>query len=270
MVAVKIKYKGIDESVKGDLRVLRRFQPLFKLIYKNHNIKGITDFYASTVETECDFRNEANNIPMVSRLFINQPDIHVPEVYEDLSTKNIITTEFFDAESLYDYLERVDDEKKDKIVEKLKRYYYYVLDNGGLIQLDPHFGNFLVKNDELICVDFGSYTRVNEDTAKIFRAMVKYSREQDSLAMYKLLCEAGILKKSKISLAQFEKLLAPALFRPFALNKEGIRNIFQSYEDQLKEPLRGGVVDSRPDLPFLWFTYLIFLSLFERVDNNDY
>ena len=89
------------------------------------------------------------------------------EVYEDLSTKNIITTEFFDAESLYDYLERVDDEKKDKIVEKLKRYYYYVLDNGGLIQLDPHFGNFLVKNDELICVDFGSYTRVNEDTAKI-------------------------------------------------------------------------------------------------------
>ena len=135
-----------------------------------------------------------------------------------------------------------------------------------MVQLDPHFGNFLVKEGNLVCIDFGGYTKIDPDTLDTFRKMVSLSRAKNSLGLYKLLIEARIIDQSKLSLAVFEKLVSPSFFYPFVKNKDGLQNIFQFYNNQLKEPLRSGFIDKSVDLPFLWITYLIFLSLFKKID----
>ena len=134
-----------------------------------------------------------------------------------------------------------------------------------MVQLDPHFGNFLVKDGKLVCIDFGGYTKIDPATLETFRKMVSLSRVRDSLSLYNLLVEAQIIDKSKLSLASFEKLVSPSFFYPFVRNEEGLQNIFQFYRNQLNEPLRSGFIDKSVDLPFLWITYLIFLSLFKRI-----
>ena len=264
-----IKYPGIDRAVKADLKVLKSFRPIFQRIYKNHNVAGITEFYTTTVLNECDFLAEAKTLELMQKLFQKQTDIIIPKLHKEFTTKNVVTTEYIEAQSLYEFLKEASPEKKQRVIEKLKRYYYFLLDKADLIQLDPHFGNFLVTDDKLVCIDFGGYIHMNTKSSRVFRDMVKHSKAEDSLAMYKLLGKEGIIDGKKISLANFERYLAPAYFRPFEVNKYGVQNIFQSYKDQLEEPLRSGVIDNSPDIPFYWFTYLIFLSLFSRIENEN-
>jgi predicted unusual protein kinase regulating ubiquinone biosynthesis (AarF/ABC1/UbiB family) len=266
-VAVKIKYPGMDKRVRSDIRVLRKFNKVFQLIYKNHDVKGITDFYEQCVLQECNFNFEASSLIKVRELYINQDDILIPNVISSLSNANIITTQYFDCDKLYDYLKTASDEQKKSIVEKLNRFYYFSLDNAGMVQLDPHFGNFLVKQGKLVCIDFGGYTKIDPVSLKIFRNLVNSSRARDSLGLYNHLVDANIIDKSKLCLANFEKYVSPSFFEPFEKNKNGQQNIFQFYQNQLKEPLRSGFIDKSVDMPFLWITYLIFLSLFKKIDQ---
>ena len=132
---------------------------------------------------------------------------------------------------------KASESEKEAIAEKLNRFYYFSLDNAGMVQLDPHFGNFLVKGSKLVCVDFGGYTKIDPATLETFRNMVSLSRVKDSLVFYNLLVEARIIDKSKLSLASFEKLVSPSFFfYPFVRNEEGLQNIFQFYRNQLNEP----------------------------------
>ena len=97
-------------------------------------------------------------------------------------------------------------------------------------------------------------------------SLINFSKRKDSLGLYELLVKEKIIDKSVINLALFEKYISPSFFYPFELDKSGTQFIFQFYRNQLKEPLRSGVIDKSVDLPFLWMTYLIFLSLFEKLD----
>lgn len=196
-VVVKVQRPDIKSVVEVDMEImlhlatmLEKHIPKMKIL----NIICIVEEFDKAIRKELDFTNEANYMERFGRNFQLDRTIYVPKCYRDYTTNTVLTMEFIDGIKISDISGFDSQGISPEILANrganlvLKQIFEY-----GFFHADPHPGNMMALQDNVICfLDYGMMgvlspaTKeqlafivigiVNRDTKKIVNSLVKLSR----------------------------------------------------------------------------------------------
>ncbi len=173
MVAVKIQYPGIAQSIRDDFKNL--FLLLFPLSVSKdwESLKEQLNEFRKLMELESNYEVEAATLTHVRSLFNDSDGIVVPRVFPHLSTQRILTMEFIPGQSLDEYLAgQPFQAERNTVARRIVRAFYRMWFLGRLHQLDFHPGNLLILDDgRLGMIDFGMTMPVDPDLWELYQAM---------------------------------------------------------------------------------------------------
>ncbi len=165
MVAVKIQRPGIARTIEVDLEIMKHLATLIE-----RHIKGLdtlrpvamVEEFARVIRKELDFGLEAAHIRRFARNFHSDRRIHVPHVYNDLSSAKVLTMEFIQGYKVSDITTSSKCEEQNinidpKVVaSRCADLILTQVFEHGFFHADPHPGNIRVLKGNVICfLDYG-------------------------------------------------------------------------------------------------------------------
>ncbi|MFB5624884.1 MAG: AarF/UbiB family protein, partial [Nitrosopumilus sp.] len=96
-VVLKVKRPGIEKAVKQDLKVLKKILPLaLKFVDPNlrFSAQGMLEQFIETIHEEMDYTIESSNLKNIKKNMQQYDNVVVPSVYDDYSTKSVLTMEY--------------------------------------------------------------------------------------------------------------------------------------------------------------------------------
>lgn len=154
-VACKLQYPDMASAVDADLRQLKMLFSLYKQYDSSIKTSHIHDELAERLREELDYKREARHQKLYAHLMADEPNVHVPNVIDDLSTERLLTTEWVDGQKIMNFKE-ADLETRNQLALNMFRAWYIPLYKTGVIHGDPHLGNYSVRDDLSInLMDFG-------------------------------------------------------------------------------------------------------------------
>jgi len=157
LCAVKVQYPGIDGIVRADLRNLGFVLEVLAHLEPNFDFRIIAREALKYVPMELDFLHEADNCETIGRNFAADPDVIVPKVYREFTTRRVLTMEFIEGIKITRIAE-LEDAGIDKhaVAQKLTEIFCAQILRDGFFHADPHPGNILVQpGPKLVLLDFG-------------------------------------------------------------------------------------------------------------------
>jgi ubiquinone biosynthesis protein len=145
---------GLAEKHSGDLRA---FQPV-----------AMVEEFRRTLMMELDFRRELHHLQMFRENFSKEEGVHFPKPWPDHSTERVLTMERLQGVFLSER-ETLEEQEIDTaaIVRKGARIYLDMIFRDGFFHADPHPGNILVMDGDVIgLLDCGSASFLDESTRR--------------------------------------------------------------------------------------------------------
>jgi predicted unusual protein kinase regulating ubiquinone biosynthesis (AarF/ABC1/UbiB family) len=157
LCAVKVQYPGIDGIVRADLRNLGFVLKVLAYLEPNFDFRIIAREALKYVPMELDFLHEADNCTTIRHNFAGDPDVVVPEVYREFTTRRVLTMEFIDGIKITRVAElEAAGIDKHVVAQKLIDVFCAQILRDGFFHGDPHPGNILVQpGPKLVLLDFG-------------------------------------------------------------------------------------------------------------------
>jgi predicted unusual protein kinase regulating ubiquinone biosynthesis (AarF/ABC1/UbiB family) len=144
---------------------------------------------------ELDYIHEAKNIGLFQRLFADDEEMIIPQVYPDFSSRRVLTMEYIDGYKLQDVAAPgVDRELQDWVVIKYFSITWRQLFEFGVLHTDPHPGNYMVTyHPKLAMLDFGSVRVFPEEIRRGYLTLAKAILARDEKTMGQCFVQLGYL-----------------------------------------------------------------------------
>ena len=154
-LAAKLQYPDMASAVEADLGQLDMLFGVYRQFDRSIDTGLIRGEVADRLREELDYTREAKHLALYRDMLGRQPDVHLPEVLPDLSTRRLLTMTWLDGKPLLSFKDASQDDRN-RIAETLFRAWYWPLHHYGVIHGDPHLGNYAVREDLGInLLDFG-------------------------------------------------------------------------------------------------------------------
>ncbi|HJD56202.1 MAG TPA: 2-polyprenylphenol 6-hydroxylase [Rickettsia endosymbiont of Pyrocoelia pectoralis] len=165
-VAVKILRPDIHKKYNRDIKLLYFLAKIVSKFSKAKRLKPIkvVDKFHETMKFELDLRLEAAAASELADNMREDHNVIIPKIYWDLTSENILTTEWLDGASIYDtpLLKEMGLEPA-KIAQNFAVMFFNQAYRDGFFHADLHPGNILVdKQGKIILLDFGIMGRLKE------------------------------------------------------------------------------------------------------------
>ena len=172
-VAVKIQYPEIASLVRADLASLRVLFRTVSFLERDFDLMPLVEELQQSVPRELDFENEGRNAERIASFFVDTPEVHVPGIHWDLSSRRVLVMDFEPGIKVTDVgALRAAGIDVDRVASLLVSAYCEQILARGFFHADPHPGNLLVQptpdGPRLVFLDFGLAKELPES----FRASV--------------------------------------------------------------------------------------------------
>jgi len=146
---------------------------------------------------ELDYINEAKNIALFQKMFRDDDEVVIPDVYPDLSSRRVLTMSFLEGYPFQDILAPgVDQSLKDWVAIKYFRTLWRQVFEYGILHADPNPGNYLVTyHPKLLILDFGSIRIFPEPIRKAYHQLAKAILAADAKTMADCFVRLGYLDR---------------------------------------------------------------------------
>ena len=183
-VAVKIQKEGITDKIDLDLRIMKYVAnraDKWNANLRKLNLPGIMEEFDRSIHKEIDYNNEFMNMQRIELNFEDNPDIHIPATYARYCTSKVLTMEFIDGAKLNDVYESTGDEFDKKLLAKnVLDSYLQQLFIDGFFHGDPHPGNIMILEDNVVCyLDLGMMGVFDEEFKKNLSELMVLFVDQD-------------------------------------------------------------------------------------------
>ena len=154
-VAVKIQKEGITDKIDLDIKIMKYIAnraDKFNSDLRKINLPGIMEEFDRSIHKEIDYNNEFMNMQRLEMNFVDNPYIHIPETYPKYCTSKVLTMEFIEGTKLNDVYASTGDEFDKKLLAKnVLDSYLQQLFIDGFFHGDPHPGNIMILEDNVVC-----------------------------------------------------------------------------------------------------------------------
>jgi predicted unusual protein kinase regulating ubiquinone biosynthesis (AarF/ABC1/UbiB family) len=227
-VVVKVQYPGVEETVEQDLSNLKALLQVFTLIGRDVMRQDIDqrEVYQELEERlheELDYVNEAKNIALFQKMFRDDPDVLIPAVHPEFSSRRVLTMSRLEGYPFADILKPgIDQSLKDWVALKYFRVVWRQIFEFGTLHTDPHPGNYLVTyHPKLAILDFGSIRIFPENIRTAYHALAAAILRRDTDGMADAFVRLGFLDKGddpapmvKVMNVIFEPVLVDRKYDP--------------------------------------------------------
>jgi predicted unusual protein kinase regulating ubiquinone biosynthesis (AarF/ABC1/UbiB family) len=201
-VAVKIQYPGVASAIAADLKNGELLAAFLGLVLGLSSSKGTVDPRGAARELsvriteELDYGIEAANQAGFAERYRGHPFIHVPEVIGELCTARVLTQELCLGRSWSGAI-GAEQELRDRWAEAIWRFVYGSHTRFGMINADPHPGNYVFHDDGSVSfLDFGCVQRFRRDQTDMAVAILRACLRGDVLATWRACVEVGYWSSS--------------------------------------------------------------------------
>jgi predicted unusual protein kinase regulating ubiquinone biosynthesis (AarF/ABC1/UbiB family) len=156
VLAVKVQYPGVADSISSDLKIVR---PIVGAMF---NISSSEmDHYLQEVEVrlleETDYELELQRSKEITAACASIQGLLFPHYYDELSGERVLTMDWMPGKHLDAYLKtNPSQDARNKVGQILWDFYDHQIHQMLQVHADPHPGNFLFQEDgRLGVIDFG-------------------------------------------------------------------------------------------------------------------
>ncbi|HRK24456.1 MAG TPA: AarF/UbiB family protein [Beijerinckiaceae bacterium] len=145
-LACKLQYPDMASVVEADLAQLRLLFAVHRRMDGVIDTSQAAEEIAERVREELDYVREAGHARLYKRVLADEPLVRVPEVFDGLSTRRLITLGWLDGSKLLDH--RQDDlESRNRLATAMFKAWWLPFSRYGVIHGDPHLGNYTVFDE---------------------------------------------------------------------------------------------------------------------------
>jgi len=180
VVAIKVQFPGVKQSIDSDLATLKFIMKTSGMLPENFPLEHYLSQCGDLLKRETNYELEAENINLFSGFLNGSKVIHVPKVYNKLSTDQTLTMSFLEGRELSNIMQ-FDQSARDEISLNLIELLFNEIFNFKMVQTDPNLANFLLnRGGKSICIlDFGACCRVSENTYRLYKELLSVALSLD-------------------------------------------------------------------------------------------
>lgn len=180
VVAIKVQFPGVKQSIDSDLATLKFIMKTSGMLPENFPLEHYLSQCGDLLKRETNYDLEAENINLFSGFLNGSKVIHVPKVYNELSTDQTLTMSFLEGRELSNIMQ-FDQSARDEISLNLIELLFNEIFNFKMVQTDPNLANFLLnRGGKSICIlDFGACCRVSENTYRLYKELLSVALSLD-------------------------------------------------------------------------------------------
>ncbi len=213
-VVVKVQRPNIPILVETDLRALRvvaRWVNWFPPVRRRANVPALVEEFSRILHEEIDYLSEARHAEIFAANFAGHPEVRIPKVYWEYTTRRVLTLEDVGDIKITDYtaIETAGIDRA-QVAKRLIATYLKQIFEDGFFHADPHPGNLFVhplpadaENGEtahpawqLVFVDFGMTGTVPADLMDALREVLIGVASRDAARLVQAYQRMGILLPS--------------------------------------------------------------------------
>ncbi|XP_061173214.1 atypical kinase COQ8B, mitochondrial-like [Saccostrea echinata] len=193
-VAMKIQYPGVATSIESDINNLMTVLKIWDLFPKGVYIDDLMRVTKRELNWEVDYEREAKCSIKFKELLKDHPLLEVPAVVPELSSRQVLTTEFVEGIPL-DQCAELDQETRDQICTEILDLCLTELFDWKFMQTDPNWANFFYNPDtgKLILLDFGASRSFSAKFVDDYIRIIKAASEGDREGVKHWSVECGFL-----------------------------------------------------------------------------
>lgn len=159
-VVIKVQRPNIEPKIKLDLLLLRY---LANRVNKNYpelafmGFEAIIEEFGDTLLRELNYLNEASNQIRFGEMFKMEPNVHIPRVFTEHTTRRVLIMEHIEGIPP-DEIDKLKDKGYDlnEIAKNGAEALLQMIFVHGYFHADPHPGNiFVMRNNVVAFIDFG-------------------------------------------------------------------------------------------------------------------
>lgn len=179
-VAIKIQYPGVAKSIDSDINNIMSIISLWNILPKGMYVENVIRVAKHELSWEVDYIREAQCCREFRELLKNNDGFYVPEVIDELSTGQVLTTEFVRGLPL-DACTHLDQDTRNMIGERLLYLTLTELFEWRFMQTDPNWSNFFYNpdNGKIILLDFGASRRFHKNFVDDYIRIIKAAADQN-------------------------------------------------------------------------------------------
>ncbi|AXI00493.1 ABC transporter [Sporosarcina sp. PTS2304] len=176
-VAVKIQRPNIERQVNTDLAILH---DLAGFLEKNtewakaYHLRDLIHEFSHSLREELDYQLEARNAERIAQQFVKVPDIQVPHVYDEYTTRSVLTTDLLTGIKVSN-IQQLDKEGYDRkqLAERIADSMLSQVMEYGFFHGDPHPGNiFIAPGPVIYYIDFGMVGQLSKEMTYHFISLL--------------------------------------------------------------------------------------------------
>ena len=250
-VVVKVQRPGIEEIIRVDLRAFQialNWLKRFRAVTRRADLDALLDEFSTTLWAELDYLAEAENARAFGEMFAQDPEVRIPEVYEQFTTRRVLTLEdvYFIKISDHASIEAAGVDLSD-VAERLFQTYLRQIFIEGFFHADPHPGNLFIEPLEaggwrLVFVDFGMVGRLTSRAKEGLRdlAVGVGTRDLDRMiqayqTLEILLPEADLERVKQAEAVVFERFWGRSMRELREMHPREMRQFSRQFRDVLYE-----------------------------------
>ncbi|MDX5367199.1 MAG: AarF/UbiB family protein [Alphaproteobacteria bacterium] len=154
-LAVKLQYPDMQSAVDADLKQLGMIFSIHRRMDRAIDTREIHAEIGERLREELDYRREAAHMRLYADIFRDDQRIAVPRVFDELSTRRLLTMNWLDGRPILSFRDHPLEERN-RIAETMFAAWWKPFSSFGVIHGDPHLGNYTVREDNGInLLDYG-------------------------------------------------------------------------------------------------------------------
>ncbi|MBY0383992.1 AarF/ABC1/UbiB kinase family protein [bacterium] len=226
-LALKVQYPGVADTIDSDLLILSKTVGAFlTLTQKPMVVNDVFSELAKILRQETDYLREQDLMQKYKTL-LQDSSLNslcsVPHSFPEITTSRVLAMSFEQGTPLKQWLEAAPEMTvRRRIGAAMLDLYCNEFFQWGLVQTDPNFGNYLVRDNEtLILLDFGATQEFEQSFIENYRNVLKSFATMDETKIVQAsidfqLLDARESKDTQKNYSDFMKLSV----EPFAPHKQ--------------------------------------------------
>jgi predicted unusual protein kinase regulating ubiquinone biosynthesis (AarF/ABC1/UbiB family) len=145
-LAAKLQYPDMDSAVEADLQQLRLLFAIHKRMDPVIDTSEIAEEIGARLREELDYEREAKHMRLYRDILDGIPNINVPVVMPDLSTRRLVTMSWLEGQRLLNFKD-ASLETRNLLASLLFKAWWHPFCGHAVIHGDPHLGNYSAALD---------------------------------------------------------------------------------------------------------------------------
>jgi predicted unusual protein kinase regulating ubiquinone biosynthesis (AarF/ABC1/UbiB family) len=173
-LACKLQYADMQSAVEADLGQLAWLFAIHRRMDPAIDTTEIAKEIGARVREELDYEREAKHVALYHTVLEKIPEVRVPGVWPDLSSRRLLTLDWLEGKKLLTYKD-AEIEIRNRIAVAMFKAWWFPFSRFGVIHGDPHLGNYTVFADgggEAIGINLLDYGCIRIFAAKFVGGVV--------------------------------------------------------------------------------------------------